>query len=187
MYRTLLDRPYIEDNTITVGDRMSAIVAKLGENILVRGFARMDRTEAGWVEGYTHLADRIGVLLELSCNSDELASSAGFRELAHDLALQIAAIAPQYISPDDIPEAEAEAKRVYFQEQIAEDKKPDNIKEKIVTGRLGKWYEQICLLNQSFIKDNSVTVGDLIAQKSKEFGSPMAVEQFVRYELGAEK
>lgn len=180
---TLLNRPFIENQSITVGERLTQLVAKLGENMVLRQFARIERDGSGLIEGYVHLGSRIGVIVHVSVDRDDVAGSPAFRELAHDMALQVAAAAPQYISTDDVPASVVEAERAKYQAQAAEDKKPDHIKERIVSGRLGKWYEQVCLLRQPFVKDGDLSVGDLIAQKSKELDAPLTVKQFVRYEL----
>jgi len=180
----LLSCPFIEDKSSTVSQRLTQIVAELGENIVLRRFARVEREEDGWVEGYIHPGSRLGVILHVSAGSKEVATGAAFRELVHDLALQVAAAAPRCISPDEIPTADVEAERAILQAQIADDKKPDHIKERIVSGRLEKWYAQVCLLHQPFVKDGSVKVGDLVRQKSQQWDTPLAVERFVRYQVG---
>lgn len=181
----LLNRPFIQDQSITVGERLTQLVAKLGENMVLRRFARVERNESGLVEGYIHPGNRIGVIVQVSTDSEDVVHSAAFRELVHDLALQVAAAAPQYISTDDVPEPVLEAERAKYLAQVAEDKKPDHIKERIISGKLDKWYEQACLLRQPFVKDGDLRVSDLIARKSKQLGATLTPERFVRYELGA--
>jgi elongation factor Ts len=181
----LLARPYDLDKGISVGQRITDLVAKLGENLVVRRFAHVRRDGSGWIEGYLHPGDRIGVLLHASVASPDVAGSAAFRELVHDLALQVAAAAPKYVTPADIPADVLAAERDRYLAQVADEKKPDNIKERIISGKLDKWYETICLVRQPFVKDDSVRVADLIEQKSKQFGSPVRIERFVRYEIGS--
>jgi len=182
---SLLALPCVDDSRMTLGERLTQVIAKVGENIVVRRFVRVGRTDAGWVEGYLHPGSRIGVLLHLSAAGNrELAASAPFRELAHDLALQVAAAAPEYVSPADIPAAVLEAEQAKYRAQIADEKKPDHIKERIIAGKLDKWYEQICLLQQPFVKDDSIKIGDLISQKGRQWNTPVSVAGFVRYELG---
>ncbi len=180
----LMERPFIDDPEMTVSEKLTQVVATVGENMVVRRFDRARRDGAGWVEGYTHMGDRIGVVVYVSAEDQGVAAGPEFRELVHDLALQIAAAAPRFIRPEEIPPSELEAERAIFQAQVAEDKKPDHIKERIVTGKLAKWYEQICLLHQPFIKENSMSIQQLIDQKSKAWGTPVAVEKFIRLELG---
>ena len=183
---SLLALPCADDSRMTLGERLTQVIAKVGENIVVRRFARVTRNDAGWVEGYLHPGNRIGVILHLSAAGNrELAGSAPFRELAHDLALQVAAAAPEYISSADIPAAVLQAEKAKYQAQIADEKKPDHIKERIITGKLDKWYEQVCLLQQPFIKDDTVRIGALIEQKGQQWNTPVSVAGFVRYELGS--
>jgi len=180
----LLNRPFIEDPSVTVGEYLTQLIATLGENMVLRRFARVERDGNGLIEGYVHLGSRIGVLVHMSAASGDVASSAAFNELVHDLALQVAAAAPQYISPDDVPESLVEAEKARYLAQATEDNKPDHIQERIVAGRLDKWYQEYCLLSQPFIKDESLSISDLITHKSKELETPLAIQQFVRYELG---
>lgn len=180
----LLARPYDLDRGITVGQRLTDLVSKLGENLVVRRMGRLDRDGYGWIEGYLHPGDRIGVILLVSAGSEDVASGAAFRELVHDLALQVAAAAPLYVAPSDIPVAELETERGKFLAQVAQEKKPDHIKERIIAGKLEKWYETVCLLRQPYIRDDSVRIADLVAQKSQQWGAPLVVERFIRFELG---
>ena len=179
----LLDQPYLDDQGITVGERLGQLIAKLGENIVLRRFARIERDGNGLIEGYVHLGSRIGVLVYMAADSGEVTGSEAFRVLVHDMALQIAAAAPEYISPDDIPEAAVEAERAKYWAEATEANKPEQIKERIVSGKLDKWYEQTCLVRQPFVKDDDITIGDLIARKSRDLGTPLTIAQFVRYEL----
>jgi elongation factor Ts len=180
----LLNRPFIEDQNVTVQERITQLIAKLGENMALPRFNRVTRDGNGLIEGYLHPGSRIGVLVHVSADEEAVAGSAAFRELVHDLALQVAAAAPQYVSLEDIPESVVEAERAKYQAEFAEENKPDHIKERIVSGKLNKWFEEACLLRQPFVKDDSLSISDLMAQKSKELGTPLTIEQFVRYELG---
>lgn len=180
----LLAQPSVEDTRQTVGEWLTQRVAKLGENIMVRRFERIQRQGAGWIEGYTHPGSRIGVILYLAAGNPEVGAGAPFRELAHNLALQVAAAAPLYVSPGDIPQATLDEKQALYRGQLADDGKPDHIKERIITGKLDKWYEQVCLVRQPYIKDDTLKVGDLINQKSRQWDTPVKVERFIRYELG---
>lgn len=184
---TLLNRAFIEDQSITVSEHLTQLIAKLGENMMLGRFARIERDGNGLIEGYVHPGSRIGVLVHMSTDSESAASSATFNELIHDIALQVAAAAPQYISPDDVPDSVLEAEKAKYLAEAAEGNKPDHIKERIVTGKLNKWYEETCLVRQLFIKDDSKSVGDLIAQKSKDLDAKLSVEQVVRYELESDE
>jgi elongation factor Ts len=183
---TLLDQPFIEDESVTVGEGLTQLIAKLGENIVLRRFTCVERDVSGLIEGYLHLGSRIGVIVSVSADS-AAAGSGGFRELVHDLALQIAAAAPHYVSPEDVPDLVLEAEKAKYWAMVADEQKPDHIKERIVSGRLDKWYKETCLLRQPFVKEESMNVSDLLAQKSSELGTPLSIDQFVRYELGSDE
>jgi elongation factor Ts len=185
--QALLDQPFIDDQSISIGERLTQLIAKLGENMVVPRFARLERDGNGLIAGYVHPGSRIGVLVDVSAAREDVARSDAFGDLVHDLALQVAAAAPEFLSPDDVPEPTVEAERAVYWAQLAEDNKPDDIKERIVTGKLKKWYEQNCLLRQPFVKGDSLTISDLITQKSRELGETLTIERFVRYELGTDK
>ena len=183
----LLNQPFIENESVTVGENLTQLIAKLGENIVLRRFTRVERDVSGLIEGYLHHGSRIGVIVSVSVDSAAATSNGGFRELIHDLALQIAAAAPHYVSPEDVPDLVLEAEEAKYWAMVAEEQKPDHIKERIVSGRLDKWYKETCLLRQPFVKDESLKVSDLLAQKSSELGTPLSIDQFVRYELGSDE
>ena len=183
----LLNQPFIEDENVTVGESLTQLVATLGENIVLRRFARVERDVSGLIEGYLHHGSRIGVIVSVSADKEAAAGSDGFRELIHDLALQIAATAPHYVSPEDVPDLVLEAEKAKYWAMVAEEQKPDNIKERIVSGRLDKWYKETCLLRQPFVKEESLNVSDLLAQKSAELDTPLSIDHFVRYELGSDE
>ena len=110
-------------------------------------------------------------------------SQAGFAELGHDLALQIAALAPRYITQADIPAEAVEAEKNSYLTQLAAENKPDHIKERIIEGKLKKWYSQVVLLNQEFIKDSDLTIAQLLENSRQELGSELNIRRFTRFEL----
>jgi elongation factor Ts len=138
----------------------------------------------GRIEAYSHLGGRLAVLVEVNCETDFVARTDEFKTLAHDLALQIASSAPEYVKKEDIPAAVVEAKKeLYKQEAITEGKKPE-IAERIAAGRMDKFYQEVCLLEQIFIKDDKVKVVDLIKNAIASMGENIVVRRFVRYEIG---
>jgi len=179
----LLSAPFIDDKNKTVSQQLKETIAKLGENTIVRQVARFDLQGDGMLDSYIHIGGRVGVLVDVSGGSVD---NEKFAELVHDLALQVAAAAPGYITESEIPAKAVEAEKSIYQAQIAEDNKPDNIKERIVEGKLKKWYGEIALMNQEFVKDTSLTVAQLLKQRGKELGTEIAVRRFARFELGAE-
>jgi elongation factor Ts len=179
----LLEAPFIENPAITVSAQLQETIAKLGENMKIRQIALFELGDDGMIDSYIHIGGRVGVLIQVSGGS---ADDARFAELVHDLALQVAAAAPRYITEDEIPSEQVEAEKNIYRAQIAEDKKPDNIKERIIEGKLRKWFSEITLMNQEFVKDSSLTVSKLLKQKSKELGSDLEIERFARFELGVD-
>lgn len=176
---SLLEAPFIDNPGLTVAQQLTETIAKLGENMKVRQATRFVLSEDGIIDSYIHIGGRVGVLVELAGSSSDVAA-----DLAHDLALQVAAASPQYVTEYEVPADQIEAEKSIYFAQIAEDKKPDNIKERIVEGKLKKWYSEVTLMNQEFVKDNDLTITKLVQQKSKEAGSPITVKRFARFELG---
>jgi len=167
-----------------LGDMDKAI-----ESLRKKGYARaqnrMEREASqGLVQSYIHLEGRLGVLVEVNCESDFVARNDEFRELAKNVALQIAASAPRYVAPADVPAAELEQEREIIRAQLKETNKPPQIIEKIVEGKLKKFYEEVCLLDQPYIKDDKVSIQQLIASYVNKFGENIKVRRFCRFELG---
>ncbi len=137
-------------------------------------------TGVGVIESYVHANGRVGVLLELRCESDFVARTDDFRTLAHDLAMQVAATGAAYLRPQDVPADAVEAEARIAREQLRESGKPAAMLEKIVEGKLEKWYAESCLLQQPFIKDESLTVQQLIDRAVAKLGEKIEVGQFTR-------
>ena len=137
----------------------------------------------GLVEAYIHAGGKLGVLLELNCETDFVARTDDFRKLAHDLAMQVAAANPQYLTPEDIPTEALERERQWQREQVGEGKSEEVI-ERILEGKLRKHYQEVCLLEQPFIRDEGLTVRDLITSKIAILGENIKVRRFTRLELG---
>ena len=179
----LLEAPFIDDHENTVSAQLQEMIAKLGENMRIRQIARFELSNGGMLDSYIHIGGRVGVLVQVS---GAAADDAGFAELVHDLALQIAAAAPRYLTDEEVPSEQVEAEKSIYRAQIAEDKKPDNIKERIIEGKLRKWFSEVTLMDQEFVKDSSITISKLLKQKGKELGSELEVDRFARFELGAD-
>jgi elongation factor Ts len=150
--------------------------------MVVRRVARFDLAGDGMLDNYIHTGGRVGVLVDVAGGK---ASDSKFAGLVHDVALQIAAASPRYVSQTDVPAEAVEAEKNIYRAQLAEDNKPDNIKERIIEGKLKKWYEEVVLLNQPFVKDNDLTIAKLLEKYGKELGSDVTVRRFARFELGA--
>ncbi len=163
-------------------DKALAVLREKGLKAAAKKATRVARE--GLIETYVHGAGKIGVLLEINCETDFVARTPDFRQLAHDVALQIAATNPKYISPDDIPsDARAEQQRIFAEAAAAEGKSPA-IADKIVQGKMESWFKETCLLRQAFIRDDSVSIHDLIQSQIAKLGENIVVRRFARFELG---
>lgn len=140
----------------------------------------------GLVGAYIHAGGKIGVLVEVNCESDFVARTDQVRDLAKDLAMQVAAASPAWVSREEVPPEVVEKEREIYRQQVADQKKPPQVIEKIVEGKLGKFYEEACLLDQAFIRDSTgkTKVRDLVARVSAQTGERIAVRRFVRFQVG---
>lgn len=137
----------------------------------------------GLVGSYIH-SGRIGVLVEVNSETDFVAKTDEFKDFVKDIAMQIAASSPEYVSEDEVPEEAIEKEKTVLIQQAMNEGKPQNIAEKMVEGRMHKFYERVCLLDQPFIKDPSITVNDLLKNKIAKIGENIKIRRFVRYEVG---
>ena len=138
----------------------------------------------GLVSAYIHSNNKVGVLIEVACESDFVAKNADFQSVVKDLCMHIAAVAPICISREEVPAELVAKEREIAMAQLAEDKKPDNIKEKIVEGKLDKYYKSVCLLEQPFVKDDSHTVKEVLTNKIATIGEKLEIKRFTRYQIG---
>jgi elongation factor Ts len=146
---------------------------------------RADRaTNQGLVEAYIHAGGRIGALVEVNCETDFVAKTDDFKALAREIAMQIAAMNPLYIQREDVPKDVVEHEMDIYRTQARNDKKPDAILDKIATGKLEKYYQDTCLLEQTFIKDSGKTIKDLILDTTARTGEKVTVRRFKRFHLG---
>lgn len=164
---------------------LDAAAEILRKKNITKADKRADRQAGqGVIESYIHFNGRVGVLVELNCETDFVARTDDFKALAKELTLHIASAAPIAVSIADVPpEIVAQEKRIY-EAQVAEEKKPDAVKAKIVEGRLRKFFEERVLLEQKFVKDDSKTVGELVKQVAATTGENVRVRRFARFELG---
>ena len=138
----------------------------------------------GLVVSYIHAGGRIGVLLEVNCETDFVAKTDNFKDLVDGIAMHIAAVAPQYLSSEEVTPEIIEREKDVYREQLKAEGKPEEMIEKILTGKMGKYYSEVCLLNQSFIKDEDKTIEQILTEKSAEIGEKLTIRRFARYELG---
>ena len=141
-------------------------------------------TQEGLIGAYIHAGGRLGVMVEVNCESDFVARTEDFQQLVHDIAMHVAATDPRFLRKEDVSaEALAEEKEVQRARALAEGK-PEKIVDKIVEGRLAKFYEEVCLLEQPFVKDNTMTVSQLVASKIAKLGENITVRRFTRFKVG---
>jgi elongation factor Ts len=138
----------------------------------------------GVISSYIHMGGRIGVLVELNCETDFVAKTDNFQILAKDLTMHVAAANPTYIRPEDIPSVVMEREKEIYRSQAMAEKKPEKIWDKIIEGKLKKYYEDVCLLNQKFIKDTDITVETLINNMIAKTGENIIIRRFIRFQLG---
>ena len=142
-------------------------------------------TNEGAIGTYIHAGGKIGVLLEINCESDFVARTEDFNDLMKDIAMHIAATDPRYIRPEDVTTEDLEREKEIYRAQAAATGKPAPVVEKIVDGKMAKFYEEVCLLEQPFIKEQSVSIKELIAQKVGKLGENITVRRFARFKVGA--
>lgn len=156
------------------------VIRKKGLDIAKKKSTREARE--GQIVSYIHAGGKLGVLLEINCETDFVAKNETFQSFIRDIAMQIAAAHPLYVSSSDIPAAELEKEKAIFFEQVKD--KPEQVRNKIIEGKLTKRYEDICLLNQKFIKDDSRTVQDILTEFIAKIGENIIIRRFVRFEVG---
>jgi len=162
---------------------------KAKETLRKRGVAVADKksgraTNQGAVGSYIHMGGRVGVMLELSCETDFVAKNEKFQSLLHDIAMHIAAMKPRWLSREDVEEEVLAKEREIYRELAVKEGKPEKILDRIVEGRIEKFYTENCLLDQLFVKDDSKKIGDLLRESIATTGENILVRRFVRYEVG---
>ena len=152
---------------------------------MMKAAKRADKVAAeGLVVSYIHGAGKVGVLLEINCETDFVAKTDAFKAIANDIALHIAGVSPKYVAREDVPADVAEKEKSIYREQLLNEGKPAEIVEKILAGKMDKFFSEICLLEQPFIKDEEKTIQQLLTEKTSETGEKMSVRRFVRFALG---
>jgi elongation factor Ts len=166
------------------GDYNKAVDA-LREKGLARAAKKADRSaKEGLIKMYAHPGNRVGVMLELNCETDFVARNEAFQGLAHELALHIAAMSPRYITREEVPQGELDREVDVLRAQALSEGKPAEIVDKIVSGRVNKFYEEVCLMEQPFVKDDKVKIETMIKDAISVLGENIILRRFARYELG---
>jgi len=168
----------------TNGDLVKAVEALRKAGVTKAEKKGIRSAQDGLVYSYIHHGGRLGVLVEVNCETDFVAKTDGFKELVHNLAIQIAATNPVSVSRDQVPEELVKSEQDIYTEQAKNSKKPDKMIEKIVTGKMDKYFQEICLLEQPFIKDPDKIVKDLITESIATLGENISVGRYIRYAVG---
>ena len=168
----------------TNGDLVKAVEALRKAGVTKAEKKGIRSAQDGLVYSYIHHGGRLGVLVEVNCETDFVAKTDGFKELVHNLAIQIAATNPVSVSRDQVPEELVKSEKDIYTEQAKNSKKPDKMIEKIVTGKMDKYFQEICLLEQPFIKDPDKIVKDLITESIATLGENISVGRYIRYAVG---
>lgn len=163
-----------EKATVYLREKGMAAAAKRAER----------EAKEGLIGSYIHAGSRVAALVEVNCETDFVANTDQFQELAHDLAMQVVAAKPVYLTREDVPDQLLEEEKAIYRAQMADSGKPDHIIDRVVEGKLSKFYEEICLMEQPFIKDTAITVQELVQQRNALLGENIVVRRFVRFEIG---
>ena len=138
----------------------------------------------GVIQSYIHMGDKLGVLVEVNCETDFVAKNEDFQDFSKNIAMQIAATNPVAIRPEDVPEETVNKEREIYRAQVLEMGKPENIVDKIVDGKLKKYFDENCLLNQAYVRDSDITVADLLNEMIAKIGENITIKRFVRFQIG---
>ncbi len=161
-----------------------AILRKAGVKVATKRAGKA--TTEGVVWSYIHAGNQVGVMVEINCETDFVARTDEFRKFAEEVAMQIAAMRPRWVAPEDVPEEVLEREKEILREQARSEGKPEHIVEKMVEGRLRKFYEENCLIKQPYIRDDRLTIEDLLNELMGKTGEKIVIRRFVRYQVGEE-
>jgi len=163
-------------------EKAAEILRKKGQAKAAKKSAERE-TKEGIVHAYIHANGKVGAMVELLCETDFVAKNEVFQELAHEIAMQIAATEPLYLKSEDVPEEVVEKEKSIIKEEMADESKPADVLDKIIEGKMAKYYEDVCLLNQPYIKDEDMTIGDLINNKIASLGEKIEIGNFCRFAI----
>lgn len=179
----LLQQNCLNNPNKTVADAQKELIGKLGENIMIKRFALYE-SKNGLIESYIHPGSKLGVLVEVNCVNDIVVQATDFQKFVHDVAMQIAASNPMVVKRDDLSPQVIEKELNIYKAQAQDQKKPEPIAEKIAQGKMEKFYQEVCLMEQSFIKDPNITIQDLLKELIRKTGEAIAINRFARFQLG---
>ncbi len=167
----------------TMKDDLVALIAATGENLKIRRVARFTASANTRIESYIHMGGKVGVLVEIACGKPASTGHAAVAELIHDLALQVAAAIPRYVNSSEVPASIVEAEKDVYRKQV--EGKPANIVENILKGKIQKFYSEVCLIDQPFVKEPKQSITQVVTDAAKKAGDTITITRFVRFQLGA--
>ncbi len=179
----LMGQKFVDDESKTITDLVSDATVSIGEKISIRRFARY-QADNGAVETYIHMGGKIGVLLQVANDNADTLTADEFKTFYHDVALQIAAARPTYVRPEEVPAETLENERKILRAQAIEEGKPEDIANRMVEGRIKKYYKDVCLLEQPFVKDGDKSIKQVMAETAKAIGANLDLVKFERFERG---
>ena len=179
----LMNQKFVDDESKTITDLVSDATVSIGEKISIRRFARYE-AQNGVVESYIHMGGKIGVLLQVANDNEATLNADEFKTFYHDVALQIAAAKPSYVRKEEVPSENLAKEREILRAQALNEGKPEKIVDKMVDGRIQKYYKEVCLIEQPFVKDGDKSIAQLTAEVAKEIGANINIVSFERFERG---
>ena len=183
-HEALYEQKFTKDESTTIAEFVKTKIAKLGENIVISRFVIYEAAGNGFVGNYIHAGAQIGVLIEIGAGKSETAGKDEFKTLVRDLAMQVAAAHPQVVSRDQVPADLLAKEREIQRARALSEGKPEKMVEKIAEGRMSKFYEEVCLLEQPFIRENTISVAELMKTAGGKLGDTISVVRFVRFKVG---
>lgn len=179
--QAVMNQAYTQDPNKTVADYLNEVIAQTGENITIKRFVRF--VPQGAAESYIHMGGKIGVLVEFECNPD-LGKTDAFKEFAKNIAMHIAATSPLGIVPEDVPQEVVDKEKEIYRAQALQTGKPEKMLDKIAEGKLGKFFKDVCLMNQAYVKDPNKTVANYLKEVVSQAGGDITIKRFARFQLG---
>ncbi len=183
-HEALYEQKFTKDQNTTVAELVKTKIAKLGENISISRFTLYQVRGNGVVGSYIHTGGQIGVLLEVHTSSDDVTRQDAFKTLVRDMAMQVAAANPQFVGKEEVPPDVLKREREIQRDRALGEGKPEKMVDKIAEGRMSKFYEEVCLLEQPFIRENTICVGELIRTASAKLGGNVTIARFARFKVG---
>ncbi len=183
-HQALYEQKFVHDSETTIADLVKTKIAKLGENIAVSRFQIFEIAGTGLVGSYIHTGGQIGVLLEVLANGAATAAKEEVKGLIRDVSMQVAAASPQFVNKESVPPEVLEKERGIQRDRALNEGKPEKMVDKIAEGRMSKFYEEVCLLEQPFIRENTISVGELVRTVGAKLNDSLTVPRFVRFKVG---